>query len=172
MEITNEDKDSFLQGFVDGINLYIETYCHRSFLNQRVIKEINDGSNGKKLWLLRTPITEVDTVEDGYSTLTLLDSSYYGFTGNAIFSEGISDFIFEKKESFWKITYTGGYFQEQMPADLILASCELAGLLYKDKSGRLGVTTRSMGGEVVESFIRELTPTSKRILDSYKKVIL
>jgi len=172
MAITNEDKDSFLQSFIDGINLYVETLCHRSFLSQRVIREVNDGSDGKKLWLGRTPITEVERIEYGYSTLTVLDSSYYDFTGNAIFTEGISDFIFKKKESFWKVTYTGGYLQEQMPSDLILATCELAGLLYKDESGRLGVTNRGMGSEMAESFTRELTPTSKRILNSYKKVIL
>lgn len=173
LQLTDEDNDPFLQTFVDGINLAVERVCGREFLAKRMVREVYDGTNGTKLWLKRTPIIEVELVGSGHGdNLQILPTSYYSSNATSIFTDGISGFIFTQKTNWWKVTYTGGYLQGKMPADLILVVCKQASLLYKDQSERLGISSRSLSGDFVQTFERTLSPIDQQILDSYKKVVL
>ena len=173
MVATEEDKDPLLQQIINSANKGVESYCHRIFDEATLVDEEYDGTDSTILYLKRIPITAVSAVKYGYPTtiaLVTVDSSWYGFGADYIYTDGRSGLIFELRPKYWKISFTGGYKQTQMPSDLILVTCELADLVYKDQQGRLGVTTRSMGGEVVESFIRQLSPMSQTLLDSYKRI--
>ena len=60
-----------------------------------------------------------------------------------------------------------------MPADLVWAACKIAALDFKEQdAGRIGLISKSVGGEVVESYIRELPVEVKSVLNHYRRIFL
>lgn len=168
------DSEPILQIIVGSVNKGVETYCRRAFDQSSPADEEYDGTDTTKLWLTKTPVTAVSSVKYGLTgSLTTLDASYYRFHETAIYTDGISGFIFNKQTHFWKISYTGGYTVAAMPADLVWAACKIAALDFKEQdAGRIGLSSKSIGGEVVESYIRELPAEVKSVLNHYRRILL
>jgi hypothetical protein len=174
LKITDESKDALLQAIATATSKSIETYCRRVFDQGSPVDEEYDGTDTTKLWLNRTPITLITSVKYGLTgSLTTLDPTYYRFHETAIYTDGVTGFIFNKTTHYWKISYTGGYTSGAMPQDLVWAACKIAALDYREQdNSRIGLLSKSIGGEVVESYVRELPKDVKAVLDHYRRILL
>lgn len=173
LKISDESKDAILQIIANSVNRTVEIYCRRAFDQSSPVDEEYDGTDSTKLWLVRTPITAVTAVKYGLTgNLTTLDPTYYRFHSTAIYTDGVTGFIFNKNTHYWKVSYTGGYTPGAMPADLVWAACKIAALDFKEQdAGRIGILSKSTGGEVVESYVRELPAEVKNTLNHYRRII-
>lgn len=170
-KIAGESEDTALQPLVDSLNSWVESYTDREFLRQRLFREAYDGTGGTKLWLRRTPIVEVHTVEYGLkSSLTILDSGLYSFHATAIFTNGLGESKFGKGVQNWHVSYTGGYEQDRMPERLTWGLCELGLLMKKDQDGRLGIISEGLGAEISTTFTRELSKSARQAIDSFRRI--
>ena len=172
LKITDESQDGILQNIVDATNKQVESYCNRIFDSATLTDEEYDGTDSTELWLKRTPVTALSAVKYGYSpSISTLDASNYKWTDSGrLYS--ISGIIFEIHVNWWKITYTGGYTGKTMPPDLVWAGCKMAALDYKEAdSGRIGLTSKTVGGQVVESYLKELPTEVKHVLNFYRRIL-
>ncbi len=170
---TDESKDSQLQFIVNFSNRSMEKMCNRIFDEVTLTNEEYDGTDSTILYLKRIPITAVSSLKYGYPEtipLVTIDSSWYGFGSDYIYTDGRSGLVFTINPKYWKVTYTGGYKQAQMPEDLVLVTCELGALAYKDQTGRLGIISDALGGEISTTFTRELSISDQSVIEKYKRV--
>ena len=66
------------------------------------------------------------------------------------------------------IVYTAGY--EVIPYDLQQACMEIVGLRYKERD-RIGLQSKTLAGETVSFFIKDLSPTAQAVVKQYQRVV-
>lgn len=169
--ITNEDEDGPLTAIMQAANDAVEKACDRTFKSTVYTDEVYDGTGTSELILKHYPVTVLSVVKYGEaSPFTTVASADYGFT-----SEGIITLlyggIFDKIARYWRITYTAGYADAVMPSDLKWATTEIGVFFYKMKS-RLGITSKTVAGQVVESYLANFPAHVQDILDRHKRKVL
>ena len=175
LKITTEDEDLRIENAAKAASKIMERLCDREFDSKPLTDEEYDGTDGRKLWLRRTPITTLTAVKYGYTTLVTIDASFYKYS-----SEGelyfINGSVFTKaatNDRYWKISYTGGYTPSNMPPELIRATAWIAALEYKEQdSQRFGITSKSLQSAVVESYSRELPKWVQDVINNYRRIFL
>lgn len=177
--ITGTSEDTSLQQIVDAVNVFVGTYCHRTFESATYTEELYDGSGGPELVLKNYPIitiTEIlvdteevdertDVGEEGYYIKNANNGILYN---NAGWSRGRGNI---------QITYTAGY--ATVPNDLKYACLAMAAY-FRNMKGKDGIMSESLGSYAysiasgLNNMLGELTIPSviiKNILDRYKKII-
>ena len=154
------DDDVFITSLLSSSSAFIESCCNRSFTVSEHVVEL-DGNGRSALMLPDYPIVSVESVEvNGRAVNKGFRAVDYLIVLNAdVFPKGLRNV---------KITYTAGF--EAIPADLQHACMELVGLRYKERD-RIGEQSKSLAGETVSFFIRDLSPTAQSVVNQYKRVV-
>jgi len=176
LKITSETEDVRIEEAAFAVSKIMEQLCDRSFDSTPLTDEEYDGTNGRKLWLRRTPVTVLASVKYGYSpNQVTIDSSRYTWNadGELYFIDGGTFQKVALNDRYWKISYTGGYTFSTMPRDLIRATAWIAALEYKEQdSQRFGISSKSVQGAVVEAYSRTLPDWVERVIDNYRRISL
>lgn len=176
--ITSSTEDTNLQTILDAVNQFVETYCHRSFEEAEYV-ELYDGTGTTSLILRHRPVTEITEIliyDDEITMRTEVggDGYYYKDLASGII---MRDDLWDRGQGIITVTYTAGYTDETIPADLRYAVYELAtyfrntrkkaGMLSEtlgSYSYRLAMDLGSMGGGLTIPNV-----VVKNILDRYRE---
>ena len=114
------------------------------------------------------PVTDVSSVVvDGR---TISPSASYGEPGYRFDSTCIdlTGYSFPRGASNVRLSYTAGY--SQTPPEIEEACIELVSLRFKERD-RIGHQSKSLAGETVTFFIKDMPDSVKTTLGNYRKVI-
>lgn len=145
LKITGSSLDTELQSVVDVANKYVETYCDRIF-EETEYEEILDGTGTNALILTHRPVTEITSIytydEEVLEREDNLSDGYY-------YKNLDTGLIFNvcpwpRCRGCIVATYSAGYSDENMPADLKFATLEVASFYYNTK-GKAGILQESLG---------------------------
>jgi uncharacterized phiE125 gp8 family phage protein len=172
LNITTDDEDASLDPIVRAANATVERECDRTFKTTAYADEVYDGNNSDQLVLRNYPVTLLSAVKYGLtSPFSTVDAADYVFSSEGIITL-INGGIFDKIPRYWRITYTAGYSDTNMPSDLKWAVAEIGAFLYKMKiAGRIGITSKTAGGQVVESYLQNFPAHVGDVLSRYKRKI-
>lgn len=145
LKISGTSKDAELQPVLDTALKYIETYCDRIF-DEDEYEEIMDGTGTNALVLANRPVTDITSIyvydeeilerEDNQS-----EGYYYKNLASGII---FNTFPWARCRGCITVSYTAGYDDETMPADLKFAACEVASFFYNTKA-KAGILSESLG---------------------------
>lgn len=168
LEITTGDEDDFLSTLVEAANAKAQSYCQRVFKSAPYTDEVYDGSGIEQLLVKNYPLTAVSAVKFGWTNPVTLDATIYKFESAGIITL-INGGAFTASPRYWSVSYTAGYTDAAAPGDLKLALTELAAFFYRRKANqRIGMTSKSVGGQVTESY-GDIPPDIKEVLDRYSR---
>lgn len=143
--ITTSTQDVALQTVVDATNSYIETYCNRKF-DEEEYEEIYDGPGTNALCLKHLPVTEIDSIivyDTEVTERTEVDGDGYYYKD---LSTGIifNNNLWDRGRGIITVTYTAGYTNYTMPADLKFAALELA-TFFRNTQKKAGIISENLG---------------------------
>ena len=128
---------------VDSINKWVENYTHRYWGNEeKTITETHDLQNA--IYLRVGNIKELTSLTISGETSEVGKYDFNKATGRLILSNGDSPAL-DNRAGANAVTVTYKVKCDEVPADLILASLELAGTAFKRKDGR-NVASEGVGG--------------------------
>jgi len=162
------DPSAILESIRDGVENWVENYCHRIF-EETEHTEYHDGHGGGYLDLRYYPI--IDPIESVTENDNELDPDDYEVYTN----EGML-----YKESRWGkghrnilVVYTAGYVADDMPKDLKLAIKIICKNIHqKRKEEIFGVRQYSVGDVNVACEDGDIPKEAKAILEKYRKVFI
>lgn len=159
--IKSADSDAELTRLIGAASEWVETYLSRPVLSESV-SQWRNGHNGAVLVVPFTPITAVSAVVvDGLT----IPASAVSFTPIAIKLDG---YRFTAGVQNVRVDYTAGY--AAVPADIEQAVIEACTLAYKRRD-HLDVSAKSLAGETISYITAAFTPSSKQVLDQYRRVV-
>lgn len=170
---TDKSSDGFLIDLIMSAQSMIETYCGRKFDLQQYVEEqhIIGHTITPNNYPIQTVVSIKKSGEDvsNYrkfpSYIQMLDNKYVTLTNRLQWTDN--------EDSYVEVTYTAGYDDDDVPADLQLACTKLVAIEYKNsKEDRLGIQTDSVGPlstsyDIQEAGIPSYIATT---LNRYKKV--
>lgn len=178
--ITTADtqEDAFISDLIDAAEAQIEKYCKRHFkLGTYVEKHMANHVIATNEYPIKL-VSKVERIsyETGLEESSVEITSYKVFPSYIELNDdkhvtlGGRVRYLNNEESEVRITYTAGFEENEIPADLSLACTKLAVLEYKEsREGTLGVDAESEGDVRYTYSKRELPSNIRSILDSYKK---
>lgn len=166
--VNGSTDDALLTAIATAVNTMIPNYLNRE-LDSVARSEVLHGNGGQAILAPAWPITAIASLsvdEVAISPATLITDTGYQFHDRSIILRGGLRFT----SGFYnvKLTYTAGY--SSAPSDLAQAATELAALIYKDRD-RVGLTSKSVAGEVIGLFNRDIPSRIKAMLQPYKNVV-
>lgn len=163
----NTTDDALLTEMVSAYSEYIQTWLGRSILAASYT-ESRDGSGQTLMPFANYPVTAVSSVSVNGVTIPVAASVTgpgYRFTSTMLILNG---YTFAPGYGNVQITYTAGY--AAVPPELDRATCELVAMRYREKD-RIGMTSKTLSGEIVSFITDDFSKSIKTILNNYKKVI-
>lgn len=163
----NTDDDVLLNRLISSASAFIQTWLNRSFASQ-AYNEARDGTGGARMMFADYPVTAVSSVVvDGLSIPASPDvmSPGYRFDDKTIMLNG---FIFGRGMNNVQLSYTAGY--AATPLEIEQACIEMISLRYKERD-RIGHQSKSLAGETVTFFIKDMPDSVRTILNNYRKVV-
>lgn len=162
--------EALLSALISAASAVMVTYCGRQFLEQS-FTETRDGKGTRVMPLLNTPIVSVASLTIGTDTIPAgvavgTPAGYY-FDANRLMLNGYR---------FWRglgnvqIQYTAGY--ASVPLDVQQACNELVALRYKERKHFDQRSEGGVAGQTTTFFVGDLRPSTKLVLDRYKRVAL
>lgn len=161
LKITTITDDDLLEMLISQTTEYIRSLMSRDF-DVKQYADVRDGNGIDTLMLGNWPIQAVASVT---------------ITGWPI---PASDFIFDKQTitllNGWKFTrgrrnivirYTAGF--GEIPPDVQRCCMELVGKKYRERD-RIGVTSKTLAGEIVSFSKSDMTDEVKSVLRQYQRV--
>lgn len=195
---SDTDDDTYLGNCANRAGDQIERYCQRR-LGSSERSYILDGTGTPNLYLPDWPITAVSSIYGpcwdfprhftasggSHSASELVDPDYY-LIANIGWSDETKDHIIKigaggmlSTSHVWdfglqnfEVIATTGY--SSLPSDLAQAAIEMAAYLYHlGKSGRLGVTAKSVdAGSLSYEVERGIPLSTRQVLDRYKRWVV
>jgi hypothetical protein len=185
LDLTDTQRDSFLQTCISLISAGVEEYCGTKIKKQLVENEIHNGDGESILYPKNNPVDSIKGTTDAeklasvqYRTSPI--ESWTNLSSNAAyilidpendaFIE-LFDTVFPKGRSNIRISYYAGY--DPVPAQIKKVVLQMVTLFYKDTSqsgdNRLGVSkrTESAGGTNVITEYKDVLPELFSVLDGY-----
>lgn len=165
--INQSGDDGLLAVIVAAVNTWVPNWLNRS-LDSLQRSDVLDGNGSRVLMTPEWPITAVASLAvDGVNlpASSSIITAGYRFHNRVIM---LNDYRFTRGVGNVEITYTAGY--QSVPADLASAATELALLMFRDRD-RVGLTSKSVAGEVIGLFNGEMPARVKSILQPYKNVV-
>lgn len=163
----NTDDDALLNRLISSASAFIQTWLNRSIASQ-AYNEARDGTGGARMMFADYPVTAVSSVVvDGLPILASPDGvqpGYY-FDDKSIMLAG---YVFGRGMNNVKLSYTAGYVVT--PPEIEQACIELISLRYKERD-RIGFQSKSLAGETVTFFIRDMQDGVRTTLNNYRKVV-
>lgn len=164
--ITDSTDDTLLTRMITAFSATCQSYMNRDIYSKSYT-ETYDGVNSSKLFLQNYPVTAIASLSIDNVSIPLAANSTvtgYLFNKNTISLNGYS---FTRGNQNISVTYTAGY--ATTPFDLEQAVLELIGYKYRERT-RIGEASKSLAGEVVSFDLKDLPPTTKLVLNQYKRV--
>lgn len=163
---SNINSDPLLSTLISSASSYIENWTNRTFSQTTATVTVN--GNGSALMLVKDyPITAISSVMIDNVAIPLSDGSTYGylFDDETIYLIG---YKFTKGFQNVKIGMTYGF--ATIPTDLKQVCVELVGSKFKEKE-RIGVSSKTLAGEVITFDIKDIKEHNKSILNNYNRVV-
>lgn len=165
--INQTTDDGLLGVIVAAVNVWIPNWLNRS-LDSTQRSDLLDGNGSRVLMTPEFPITAVASLAVDGTAIPAASSLIlpgYRFHNRVLM---LNDYRFTRGIGNVEVTYTAGY--STPPADLAFAATELALLAFRDRE-RVGLTSKSVAGEVIGLFNGEMPARVKSILQPYKNVV-
>lgn len=174
------EQDPHLQNLITRATAFIYSLTRRTILSTDHTEYCSgDGTN--TLELNNYPVTAVTLIEDslsGNADFSFTDSDLneefgYEDSGELMLLSGD---LFHKPSSAYpprnyKVIYTAGF--PTAPEDLRQVCVELAaGKYYPGEKQRLGIATKTFGGETVTYRMDDLSPAQRMVIDLYIRPII
>ena len=164
--VTNTDSDELLSRLIAAASQFIQTWAGRSFAVQDY-SERRDGNGGRQMLFADFPVLSVSRVAVNRREIPPIveaGDNGYSFTPSKLTLDG---FVFNRGELNVLLEYKAGY--ETVPADVEQACIEMIALRFKERD-RIGFQSKSLAGETVTFFIKDMTDSAQSILNGYRKV--
>ena len=162
----NTDDDALLNRLVKSASEFIQTWLNRSFASQDY-NEARDGTGGARMMFADYPVTAVSSVVvDGLAIPASPDEIQPGYYFDKT-SIMLAGYVFGRGMNNVKMTYTAGY--AATPPEIEQACIEMISLRYKERD-RIGHQSKSLAGETVTFFIKDMPDSVRTILNNYRKV--
>lgn len=163
---TNDDP--FIQRLVTAVSRAFKEYLSRDIF-AATYDELYEGTGTSKLMLSAGPVLAVSLVEIGSpptvrSALTVNRDFVWTQGGLIILLGGVFPM---NAPHYVRVTYNAGY--AACPADIAEKAAKVAALRYKE-AGRIGQTSKVIGGETVNFDTKDIPSDVRLALDSYKRV--
>ena len=159
--------DALLARLVTAASQFIQSWLNRSIPSQAYTEKRN-GHGGDRLALANYPVSAISQVTvDGIgipAAATALDTGYR-FDERFVYLRG---YVFTRGWLNVGLTYTAGF--TTIPADLEQACIALVGLRYRERD-RIGHQSKSIGGETVAFWTRDMPADVQTVLNAYRKVV-
>lgn len=158
----NDTDDELITAMLERASALIETACNRKFAVADYVDYLN--GNGKCVILpVNYPLVSVQSL--AVSGESIAQESYFFNYDFIMFKR---DLRFEKGVKNVEIRYTAGF--ETIPLDIEQAVIETVALRYAERD-RIGQQSKSLAGETVTFFIKDLSPTAQTVVNQYKRVV-
>jgi hypothetical protein len=164
--ITSSNDDALIARLVSSASQYVQTWLNRTLVST-TYSEIRDGNSSYAMSPREYPITGVSSVTIDTVVVPLAadaTKSGYRFDSERVV---LTDYSFAKGYQNVVINYTAGY--ATIPVEIEQATIEMIANVYRAKD-RVGVSSKSIGGESVSFFMGAMTDSIKTILNNYKQV--
>jgi len=168
LELAETDWDGLLEELIAAISQRVGTYCNREFERQERV-EYHDGG-GRYLYLKCLPVTEIasvhgsDTWEWDESSLVPADHCQLLNAGMVAYRYGTWPY----GPQALRVTYTGGYAEDAVPADLEMAVRTQAAYEFKRRKD-IGLESVSFpDGSIQKVSSGEFLSMVKQVLDRYR----
>ena len=167
--IASTDLDSLIDACILRASAAVQNFTQRTLLSASY-SELRDGHGGAEMLLREYPVTAVASVAvDGQSIPPAPDFSGAGWR-LADRSVLLNGYRFTRGAANVTIGYTAGYADlAALPDDIEHAVIETVQLMIERRK-HIDVSSKSLAGETVSYITAELTPSSKQILQSYRRV--
>ena len=163
MNITHVDDDVLLTEMLTRVSALIETACNRTFAESDYVDYLN--GNGKSVILLvNYPLVSIESV--AVSGVVHSPNDYFFNYDFVMFKRNLR---FEKGLKNVEIHYKAGF--KTIPSDIEQAVIETVALRYAERD-RTGQQSKSLAGETVAFFIKDLSPTAQTVVNQYKRVVM
>lgn len=156
--------DGLLQMLVDGASRGARQFISVDVLSAARTEYRNGTGTGTLMFRVR-PVTAVASVkygQPGQTRTALVLNTDYVWDESAVF---LTSGVFTRGVQFWELNYTGGW--ATTPADLKLAVATWAASKFRELD-RLGQTSKSLGGEVINFDTKAMPSDVKRTLEAYQ----
>lgn len=161
------DDEALLTRLISSASEFIQTWLNRDIASQDY-NEARDGTGGNRLVFAEYPVSAVSSVlVDGRAIPKAENilSVGYRFTDTMIILNG---YVFTKGYGNVELSYTAGF--ASIPLELEQACIELVSLRFKERD-RIGHQSKSLAGETVTFFIKDMPDSVLTILRNYRRVV-
>ncbi len=166
--ITNVSDDALLTRLTKAASGFIQTWLNRD-LGQSTYTETRNGTGGDTMLFVNYPVTDVAAVTiNGASIPPSPSAMQRGFVhdDNALY---LRNATFERGRLNVSLTYTAGYPEDEVPAELTQACIELVANRYREKD-RIGLVSKGLAGETITFSMKDMPNDVRTVLQNYKKV--
>lgn len=159
--------DALLMRLVDHASSMIERACNRVF-GQATYTETRNGNGRNFLVLNNRPVTAITALSiDGKAIAQSTGIHVAGWVLSEPWKVALRNLEFTAGIANVEITYTAGY--DAIPNDINQACCLVASLAYKERD-RMGIDSKSVGGETITFTNDEPPPSVRQLIENYRNV--
>lgn len=166
----NATQDAVLQQLITAASQFAESYCSRVFHEATYTDQLS-GTGTYRLLLPQVPVTAVAAVGvDGASWLSAATSRNPGFQFDNLGLYAVGGMYFCRGVRNVEVTYTAGYADDAIPADLSQAVIELVVLKFKRRTN-IDVTARMIAQETISYNVQDMPKSTRSVLDLYRRAV-
>ncbi|MBM4287557.1 MAG: phage head-tail connector protein [Deltaproteobacteria bacterium] len=168
LELTETDWDGLLEELIAAVSQRAGTYCNRDFEKKERV-EYHDGG-GRYLYLKGLPVVEIASIYgsdswewDGGS---LVPADHYQLLNAGMVASRFGTWPYGPKAL--KVVYSGGYAEDEVPADLEMAARTQSAYDFKRRKD-IGLESVSFpDGSIQKVSSGEFLSMVKQVLDRYR----
>ena len=177
-----EDQQPAFAAVVSAACAAVERYCRRHFDAKQYTEYHDIRGVVSSLWVDNPPIITLTSLTDDANTDTVTNRSNRAIDITANIEKypaedpdrvrlTNSEGVFASGLKAAKIVYTGGYPQNEMPAELVFAACQLVAAWWE---GPEALTRRQqiLGGDVIMWRDSNLPPQVVEALAPFRRVVI
>ena len=153
--------DDLLNTLINNASAFIENYTNRVFAVTNYV-EIRNGTGNAKMPVQYAPITQLNSVKINdvdYTSYVKNTDNLIWFTNGNIFPSGLMNV---------ELNYMAGY--DAIPSDVSQVCVDLVAYKFKQKD-RIGINSKTLGGEIVTFELRDIRVDIQNKLASYVRVV-
>lgn len=169
-EIKNSTDDDLLERLISAASAFIGDYTGRGSMISAAATEYYDGTGSAVLMLRRYPITAVAALKINGSSVAAAQpypKEGFFFDQQSVMLRG---YLFQRGLQNIEVSYTAGYAQDSIPADLQQACIDLVGFKYKNRQ-HIDETTKGLAGTTTSYIQDELPKNLRLMLDNFRRVL-
>jgi len=168
------ENEPLLTMLCDAINQRIEDYCDRIFAKERHTEYHTVDRSTNHIYVKNPPIITLHTLTDdamvGQRAITIADNVHTNNGDN--FGEirlWNTEGTFTQGERSVLAVYTGGYADDDLPADLRLAAVQMVAFLWEGPE-MLARKQQAIDGQNIQWRDDSIPPQCKSTLDKYARI--